>query len=338
MKAFFAILKARNIEYYRDKGSLSWAFLFPALVIIGCAAAFSNPDRAVFKIGVYGGKHSYQQLTLLQQPYIKTVYFSELPKGLERLQYHQLDLLLNNKTTIHPPQYWINTESTSSLAAEQLFLSTNTEYSRQQTTGREIRYVDWVIPGVLGMNIMFGALFGVGYVIVRYRQNGVLKRLQATPISAMQFLSAQMTSRILIVVLVNSLIFIGCNFLLDLIVLGSYFNLLLITVLGGLSMISVGLLIACRTANEELAGGLLNVITWPMLFLSEVWFSLDNSPAWLQSIANFMPLTHIVKATRAVMLDGATLFDVANHLTWLVILTILCISLAASLFRWTKNS
>ncbi len=74
-----------------------------------------------------------------------------------------------------------------------------------------------------------------------------------------------------------------------------------------------------------------------MLFLSEVWFSLDNSPRWLQLLADFMPLTHIVKATRAVMIDGATLLDVAYHLIWLALLSALCIGLATALFRWTKN-
>lgn len=347
MKEFLAIFKARNIEYYRDKGSLAWAFIFPLLVIIGCAVAFSNPDNAVFKIGLYGNARDFQDIELLQQSYINRVEFVAFSRALERIQYHQLDLLIRieQDSSVAQPQqresarkqYWINTESTSSLAAEQLFLAENTDFIKQQVSGRKVRYVDWVIPGVLGMNLMFGALFGVGYVIVRYRQNGVLKRLQATPVSAMQFLSAQLASRLLIVVMVNSLIFIGCNLFLDLIVLGRYLNLLLITVLGGLSMISLGLLVACRTANEELAGGLLNVATWPMLFLSEVWFSLDNSPTWLQLLANLMPLTHIVKATREVMIDGATLMDVSDHLIWLAILTCICLALAASLFRWTRS-
>ena len=335
MREFLAVFKARNIEYYRDKGSLAWAFMFPLLVIFGCAVAFSNPDNSVFKIGVYGDTENLKQLPLLQQPYIKTVVITDLAKALDRIKHHQLDFLISN---LQSKQYWINTESNSSKAAEQLFLAGNKNFTQQETSGRKVRYVDWVIPGVLGMNLMFGALFGVGYVIVRYRNNGVLKRLQATPISPLQFLSAQLASRLVIVVLVNSLIFIGCDVFLDLIVLGSYFNLLLITVLGALSMIALGLLVACRTANEELAGGLLNVATWPMLFLSEVWFSLDDSPSWLQATANFMPLTHIVKATRAVMIDGASLAEVSHHLLWLLALTSLCMVLAASLFRWTKNN
>lgn len=348
MKAFFALFKARNIEYYRDKSSIGWAFLFPLLIIIGCAVAFSEPDNTVFTIGTTigatietttkttGDLKPLEDIQLLKQPYIKTVSFDNFDTAIERIQYHQLDLLLSVDET--GKKYWINTESSKSLAAEQLFNAVSHDFSKQQTSGRKVRYVDWVIPGVLGMNLMFGALFGVGYVIVRYRHNGVLKRLQATPTSALQFIGAQLASRLIIVIVVNSLIFIGCSIFLDLIVLGSYFNLLLITTLGAISMISVGLLVSCRTANEELAGGLLNVATWPMLFLSEVWFSLDSSPQWLRIVAEFMPLTHIVKATRAVMIDGASLIEVSPHLLWLAVLTVICTVIAASLFRWTRSN
>lgn len=329
MKEFFALFKARNIEYYRDKGSLAWAFIFPLLIIIGCAVAFSDPDTSVFRVGTYGNTDGIE---FLQQPYVKAIPFDELDRGLDRLKYHQLDLLI---TTDGGPRYWINRESTSSAAAEQLFQRYTTDFSRQETSGRAVRYVDWVIPGVLGMNLMFGALFGVGYVIVRYRRNGVLKRLQATPISALQFLSAQLASRLVIVVFVNATIFIGCLLFLDLIVRGSYLLMLFITVLGALSMVAIGLLVACRTANEELAGGLLNAATWPMLFLSEVWFSLDDSPQWLRVCAEFLPLTHIVKATRAVMIDGAGLLEVGDHLIILSLVTVVCILLASRLFSWS---
>lgn len=330
MKELIALFKARNIEFYRDFGSLSWAFLFPLLIIIGCAVAFSDPDTTVFKIGYHGQPDS---VPLLNAPYVNAVEFTDLDKGLERLKYHQLDLLVS---TENDKRYWINSESTKSEAAETLFLAGSTDFNRGQTSGRAVRYVDWVIPGVLGMNLMFGALYGVGYVIVRYRLNGVLKRLQVTPISALQFLTAQMASRLIIVVGINSLIFIGCLFSLDLVVRGSYLDMFLITVLGSLSMVSIGLLVACRTANEELANGLLNIATWPMMFLSEVWFSLDDSPDWLKACADFLPLTHIVKATRAVMIDGDSLLDVSPHLLWLAILTVVCLALAARLFRWSR--
>jgi ABC-2 type transport system permease protein len=334
MKEFIALFQARNREYYRDRAALGWAFLFPLLVIIACALAFSNPDTSILKVGVHGDTAHHPEVTnYLDQPYIKRVDYADLEKGLERTRHHQLDMMLSLESGY---QYWINKESSSGLAAEAL-LPDRQSFERRELEGRKVRYVDWVIPGVLGMNLMFGALFGVGYVIVRYRHNGVLKRFQATPVRAVHFLTAQMASRLIIVLVVNGLIFIGCLLFLDLIVLGSYLDLLLITTLGAMSMIALGLLVACRTANEELAGGLLNVATWPMLLMSDVWFTLDEAPLWMQQLANFMPLTHLVKATRAVMIEGATLADVASHLVWLALMTAVCLGLASALFRWHKR-
>ncbi|MEH6559092.1 MAG: ABC transporter permease [Oceanicoccus sp.] len=335
MKEFLAVFVARNKEFYRDKGSLSWSFIFPILIIVVCAFAFANPDKTLFKVGTVGNQHEMASLALLQQPFIEKIVFTDLDQALKRVQHHQLDLLVSIDDD--SKNYWINTESSNSLVAEQLFTHHDKDFIKQETSGSKVRYVDWVIPGVLGMNLMFGALFGIGYVIVRYRQNGVLKRLQATPVSPLKFLSAQLASRLVIVVSVNVIIFIGCNVFLDLIIVGSYTSLFLVTVLGGLAMISIGLLISCRTANEELAGGLLNIVSFPMMFVSEVWFSLDNAPEWLLSVSNLIPLTHIVKATRSIMIDGATLADVSYHLVSLIGITIICLGLASFLFKWTKS-
>src|SRR5699024_7511585 len=201
-----------------------------------------------------------------------------------------------------------------------------------QLRGQRIRYVDWVLPGVLGMNIMFAALFGVGYVIVRYRQNGVLKRLQATPLTPLTFLAAQTASRLFIVLAVTVVIFVGCEWLLDILVLGSRWLLLWIALTGAMAMIALGLLISSRVASEELAGGLLNVTTWPMLLLSEVWFSLDTAPAWVRQLAELLPLTHIVHAARAVMVEGAGWAEIVPSLLTLLGMTALMLGLAAWLF------
>ena len=329
MKEFLAIFKTRTIEFYRDKAGMAWAFIFPLLIIVGCALAFANPDTTVFNVGIIGEKNTYQQVPLLQQPYVKIIHYESLEKPSQRIRYHQLDLLLKEN------EYWVNPESSRGSVVETLLLQSATDdFSRQELTGRAVRYVDWVIPGVLGMNLMFGSLFGIGYVIVRYRRNGVLKRLQATPVTPLQFLSAHLVSRLLIVVAVNVIIFVGCSMFLDLLVIGSYSSLLVITLLGGLSMSSVGLVVASRIANEELAGGLLNAASWPMLFLSEVWFSLDNSPEWMRTVADFLPLTHLVKATRAVMIEGASMADVSYHLIWMLLLTLVCLGISSALFRW----
>lgn len=330
MKEFLALFRARNLEFYRDRAALSWAFVFPALIIAGCAIIFAEPDLTVFKVGLHGDTAQLRQQQALQRPYLQLIDYADIEAAQKRISHHQLDLLISTETT----RYWLNPDSGTSRAASDALRPLLADFDAAELEGRAVRYVDWVIPGVLAMNMMFAALFGVGYVIVRYRQNGVLKRLQATPLTAFQFLSAQTASRLLIVVGVNALIFIGCDLLLDLLVLGNRWLLLLIAVCGAMAMIGLGLMISCRTSSEELAGGLLNVATWPMLFLSEVWFSLDTAPPWIHYLSQLMPLTHIVQSGRAVMVDGAGLAQILPHLLALLGMTAVFLALSANLFRW----
>jgi ABC-type multidrug transport system permease subunit len=201
-------------------------------------------------------------------------------------------------------------------------------------SGAEIRYVDWVIPGVMGMNMMFSALYGVGYVIVRYRKNGVLKRLKATPLSAFEFLGAQVVSRLWLIVVIAIMVYLSTDLIIDFRMYGSYLNLLLVLILGATAMISLGLVVAARISNEELANGLLNLISWPMLFLSGVWFSLEGLHPYIQKLALILPLTHVTEAARAVMIDGAGLSAISGHLAVLVVMTALFLAIGAYAFRW----
>ena len=184
------------------------------------------------------------------------------------------------------------------------------------------------------MNMMYSALWGVGYVVVRYRQSGYLRRLKATPLTKFEFLSAQVFSRLLVTLTASVIVFIGTNLMLDYKMVGSIALLLLIALIGGLAMITLGLAIACRTESKEFADGLLNAITFPMLLLSGVWFSLDGSPEWVQMIAQVLPLTHVLEAARAVMLDNAGLADIALNLWLLCGFCLVGMGVSIRLFRW----
>jgi ABC-type multidrug transport system permease subunit len=162
----------------------------------------------------------------------------------------------------------------------------------------------------------------------------VLKRLKATPLSAMEFLLAQVLSRLFIITIITIVVFVGCDIFIDFVVEGSYLLLLLIFLLGSLCMISLGLIMATRTVSEEFAGGLLNLISWPMMILSGVWFSMEGAPEPMQWVAQLLPLTHVVDASRAVMTDGAGLLDVTLQLLTLSVMTVIFLALGAYLFRW----
>ena len=335
MKKFLALLHARNLEFYRDRASLSWNLLFPVLIVVGFVFAFSDDDRFLYKVGVYGTDTAWQETPWGQIEHIEWVPVDELEHGIEAVRYHQLDLFV---ATDAPGRYWVNEDSAKGYILEELFTGrTDNQLHREPVTGRKVRYLDWVLPGILGMNMMFGSLFGVGYVIVRYRKNGVLKRLQATPVTPLEFLTSQVLSRLSILLVTAVVIYVGCDLFLDFVMRGAYLDLLIIGALGSMCLISLGLLVSSRTASEELAGGLLNFATWPMMFLSGVWFSLEGAHPALRQLATLLPLTHIVGAARDVMIEGAGLMDVWPSLAALCAMTATFVALAALLFRWNKD-
>ena len=187
------------------------------------------------------------------------------------------------------------------------------------------------------MNMMFSCLFGVGYVVVRYRKNGFLKRLRATPLRPIEFIIAQVASRMSLIIVITTVIYTGTHVLLDTRMEGSYLTLLLIAIVGAVSMVSLGLMVAARVTSEELAGGLLNIINWPMMLLSGVWFSLEGASPLVQNAAKIFPLTHILDSSRAVMLDGANLIDVAPNLGALMLMSAVFLGVGATSFRWNQD-
>jgi len=141
-------------------------------------------------------------------------------------------------------------------------------------------------------------------------------------------------SRLWLVVAVTSVVFIGTHWILDFVMRGSYLLLFMVLVLGAVCLISLGLLVAARTSSEELAGGLLNLFSWPMMVMSGVWFSLEGAHPYIQTAAQVLPLTHIVDASRAIMIDGSGIMDIAANLLYLIICAALFLLIGAKLFRW----
>ncbi len=330
MSRFFAIVHARNLEFVRDHAALGWNILFPVLLMVGFALLFSGGERAIYRVGLLSsGSHPLEQARLVQ-----TIPVTDRAAAIIQVERHQLDLLLDWSER----RYWVNSSAPNGYIAEQILLAaTRSEPApptRSPVTGREIRYVDWLVPGLLGMNMMFNALYGIGFVIVRYRKNGVLKRLSGTPLTALEFLGAQIVSRLILILGVTTVVYVGCDQLLNFTMYGSYALLLLVLLFGSLAMIAMGLVIAARLHNDELASGIANFISWPMMLLSGVWFSLEGSPPWIQQLAQLLPLTQAIEAGRAVMLEGAGLTVIAPHLLALAATTAVCMVLGVWLFRW----
>ena len=339
LNRIYAIFRARNLEFIRDRGSMSWNIILPVALMFGLSFIF-GADRAEYTVGVLqsGTEIDTSAHPFLETRYIQFVAVNDEADGFRRVARHQLDLLMQIEGQ---QRYWVNPDSPKGYFAELALLQADADaggdITKEQISGEPVRYVDWVLPGILGMNMMFSCLFGVGYVVVRYRKNGFLKRLRATPLRAIEFVIAQVASRLVLVTLITSFVFAGTKYFLDTRMDGSYITLFIVLVVGAVSLISMGLMIAARVTSEELAGGLLNMVTWPMMMLSGVWFSLEAANDAVRNIAKVFPLTHILDSARAVMLDGANLAAIAPQLIALLAMTAVFLVIGAVIFRWHPN-
>jgi ABC-2 type transport system permease protein len=336
IRRLLAVWHARNIEFLRDRATLGWNILVPIGLVVALALIFGGPERPLFKVGVL---HNGPKIETSMHPFLATHYIefftpTDEADAIHKVARHQMDLLLDLRTT---PRYWVNTDSPKGYVVEKLLLQSDPGLKRETVSGQAVRYVDWLLPGILGMNMMFSCLFGVGWVVVRYRKSGFLKRLRATPLRAIEFISAQVLSRLILIMIVMVFVFWALSLVLHFRMEGSPLLLFLVALLGAISLIAIGLFIAARFSSEELASGVLNMITWPMMLLSGVWFSLEGSANWLQWLAKIFPLTQMLDAARAIMLDGAGLAQIAPQLLYLALTGVLFMVLGAALFRWRAD-
>lgn len=339
----WALFMARNKEFVRDRSSLGWSLLFPFLVIAGFSLMFSGRVTQTYTVGMVGdpAKLGVDRAQVLERfentRFVDTVAFENRDDAIARLGRHSLDMVFDRGNF----EYWVSDSSPGSYIVEKMLLAAerreHKSLRRNTVQGREIPYVEWLFPGILGMNMMFSGLFGVGYVVVHYRKNGVLKRLSASPMKAWEYLLSQVLSRVVIMFSTTAIVYAGCVLLYRFPCRGSYLLLVLVFLLGSFSMISLGLLVAARLSSEELAGGLLNLISWPMMFLSGVWFSLEGSKPWVQSVSNIFPLTHLIESARLVMNEGAGFHDIRIRLLIMLIMSLVFLAAGSLMFEWKKQ-
>ncbi|UCG05196.1 MAG: ABC transporter permease [Desulfobacterales bacterium] len=346
-RRFWAMLKARNLEFFRDRSAFGWNFLFPFLIVAGFGIIFGGKTYTEYKIGVFPHSPGIVRADQINMPdqfrktrYLKFIGIPSAAEGLTKLKYHKIDFLLRIGNP--PYEYWVSDASPKGYVVEQLFKASfispdvGSQTEKKEIEGSSIRYIDWLFPGILAMNMMFSALGGVGYVVVRYRKNGALKRLKVTPLNAFEYLTAQAISRIFLLMFTLVVVWTGCDLIFRFTVAGSYADLAVVFLIGSLSLTALGLILASRGTSEEFTTGILNFISWPMMFLSEVWFSLEGAPPWVRNAAQIFPLTHMLKAVRRIMHDGVGLMEVSVEITILSLMTLTFLVIGAVLFSWNK--
>jgi ABC-2 type transport system permease protein len=204
---------------------------------------------------------------------------------------------------------------------------------REEVAGRNLRYVDFLTPGILGMTIMQLGISSVAFAFVVDRQRGVIRRIMATPISRRNFLAAHVLERLVLAVLQVLILLAVAILMFNVQIVGNIGILLLVTVLGAMLFLSLGFAVTGLVATENAAAPVTQLVTLPQMFLSGVFFSRDAAPAFLRPIADYLPLTFLNDALRSVSTQGAGLGEIEPQLLGLVVWTVVSFVLAFRFFR-----
>ena len=201
-------------------------------------------------------------------------------------------------------------------------------------SNKAFKYIDFLVPGIVAMAIMQMGLMSIIFTIVGYREKDILKRLQITPIKSFDFIGSQVISRLIISILQVSVLVIIAVSVFNIIVIGSYWLMALLTILGATIFITMGIALSAVAKNQNTAAPLANIIMLPMMFLGGVFFPAETMPSWLQQFTKFLPLNYLSDALRKVMIDGYNISQINNDLYGLIAWVIILVLLATFAFRW----
>ena len=342
---YWHLLTARLTELRREPAVIFWIFGFPLLMAVALGLAFRNKPPDVSRVAVIAGPGAERVITLLRSaPHPELVRAEVLSEtdAHHRFQFGKYDLVVaatDNNTLVYE---YDPTRPESVLARaivdDQLEIATGRKDRLQSSTRPSTepgsRYIDFLIPGILGMNLMISGLWSAGFVVVDMRQRKVLKRYVATPMRRSDFLLAISTSRLLLMVL-EVLLLLGCGILVfHLHVVGSWASILLVSAAGAFTFAGMGLLAASRTQKSETANGIINIVMIPMLMLSGVFFSYEHFPESVQPLLKVLPLTALNDALRSIILEGSPLRAQLPRLLVLGLWGGISFMLALRWFRW----
>ncbi len=325
-------------EFLREPEALFWVFGFPLLLAAGLGLAFRNTPAEVLTIGVVGTDVA----AFAEAPTLAPEAFPSVDDGLRALREGKIALLVERPADGSVLYHYDDTNPEgrdarmlADMAVQQNAGRTD-PVSAQDEFMREAgsRYIDFLIPGLLGMNLMGGSIWSMGFAIVDARRRKLMKRLVATPMPRHYFLLSFLLAR-LAMLIVEVGVFLGFAVLVfGVPIRGSLALIAALCVIGTLAFGAIGLLLSSRARTIEAASGLMNLTMLPMWILSGVFFSSQRFPDVVQPIISALPLTALNDALRATMLQGATTVQIAPQLGVLAAWLVVCFPLALKLFRW----
>ena len=341
------IVLSRLREFYREPEAVFWVYGFPLLMVVALGIAFRNQPERPVAVDVAEGPAAAAVESALGNKERFQVRLGTLDDCRLRLRLGKTDVVVlptaSEESTTSGYEYWYDPGKPESALARNTVddalqraagRADPVATSDHTTTEPGGRYIDFLVPGLLGMSLMGGGLWGVGFVTVDMRIRKLLKRLLATPMRKSHFLAGIMLSRLLFMVPEVLVLLVFSRIAFGVVNQGNTLALVALVLLGAFSFSGIGLLVASRAKTLEAVSGLMNLVMLPMWVLSGIFFSPDRFPDFAQPFIRALPLTELITATRAVMLEGATLTMQAGNVAALAAWGGISFLLALKLFRW----
>jgi ABC-type multidrug transport system permease subunit len=337
---------ARMLELKREPEVVFWVFVFPLLLATGLGIAFRNKPADASSVAIVAGTGAQQAEALLQHSPQHASFKIDIQddqaarKGFRLGKY---DLVIEpdgngglryRYDPARPESVFAKAEVDSALqtaAGRKDLVATNVVTSSEPGS----RYIDFLIPGLLGMNLMNSGMWGIGFALVDMRQRKLLKRFVGTPMRRGDFLLALMSSRLVLMIIEIGLLLTLGVLVFHMRVLGSVLAILFLGALGAMAFGGIGLLTASRAQKIESVSGLMNLVMMPMWIFSGVFFSYERFPAVIQPVIKALPLTALNDALRASILEGTPLLHQWSRLLVLALWGGVSFMLALKWFRWT---
>jgi ABC-2 type transport system permease protein len=341
---YLHLLAARMREIQREPEIVFWVFMFPLLLALGLGIAFRNKPADTPSVAIVSGPSAQQAFNMLHRSPAKIkVDTLDSHDALNRFRLGKYDLVIIPNEQGGFEYRYDPARPESVLARSEVDDALQSAAGRKNplATGASIssepgaRYIDFLIPGLLGMNLMNSGMWGVGFALVDMRQRKLLKRFVATPMRRSDFLLALTSSRLILMVIEVGLL-LGFGILVfHMRVLGSWVAIILLGTIGAVCFGGLGLLTASRAQKIETVSGLINLVMMPMWIFSGVFFSYERFPAVIHPFIKALPLTALNDALRATILEGASLQAQSTRLLILAIWGGLSFILALRWFRWS---
>ncbi len=339
------LVAARCREFIREPDAVFWVYVFPLFLVVALGVAFRNRTIESFRVVVEQGPRSAAIVSALRADPHFRARVCDGPECRLALRTGKADLLVVPAATL-PPQYdyYLDPTRTESVLARNAvddFLQRRAgrrdvvatrDYQLTEPGGR---YIDFLIPGLVGMGLMGGGLWGVGFAVVDMRIRKLLKRYRATPMRRSHFLAGLILSRLLFTVPEVGLLIVFARLFFHSAFAGSYLMVAMLVLVGSLQFSGLGLLVASRAQTIETVIGLMNAVMLPMWIGSGIFFSIERFPAVLQPVLYYaLPLTPLIDALRRVMLEGAGLMALGPALAICSLWAAASFALGLRWFRW----